>query len=233
MVPLLVVQHIVTSVFGLLFVWNVAGNDLNITPDLFLSLLEKAAIIKEQCETEEIPIQEDSSERERFQAEYENIRRQSEMVPSGMVWNDSDEETSDPEADSAPTTNVGDDTEKGTVDEDATDSPKERWPLKHAQESQSNSFSDDESDNDRESTFTAQAVKASELPRVHTSAADAGEITSNDTPLSPTSELGKEDTVRLIGVDLPRTFPHLAFFHDGGPMAEGLEKVLQAYACYR
>jgi hypothetical protein len=43
----------------------------------------------------------------------------------------------------------------------------------------------------------------------------------------------QEESVRLIGVDLARTFPHLAFFHDDGEMARGFEKVLQAYAVYR
>lgn len=37
----------------------------------------------------------------------------------------------------------------------------------------------------------------------------------------------------LIEHDLPRTFPTLGFFHDGGPLQHGLERVLQAYACFR
>ncbi|RYG59422.1 hypothetical protein EON64_20245, partial [archaeon] len=36
----------------------------------------------------------------------------------------------------------------------------------------------------------------------------------------------------LIEWDLPRTFPSLAFFHDGGVMHRGLEKILLAYALY-
>lgn len=40
-------------------------------------------------------------------------------------------------------------------------------------------------------------------------------------------------TMGLIEWDLPRTFPTLGFFHDGGPMHQGLERVLLCYACYR
>ena len=36
----------------------------------------------------------------------------------------------------------------------------------------------------------------------------------------------------LIEWDLPRTFPQLGFFHDGGPMHTGLEKVLLCYVCF-
>ncbi len=39
--------------------------------------------------------------------------------------------------------------------------------------------------------------------------------------------------VSLIQWDLPRTFPTLAFFHDGGAMHTGLERVLLCYALYR
>lgn len=39
--------------------------------------------------------------------------------------------------------------------------------------------------------------------------------------------------VSLIEWDLPRTFPTLAFFHDGGAMHTGLERVLLCFALYR
>ncbi len=37
----------------------------------------------------------------------------------------------------------------------------------------------------------------------------------------------------LIEWDLPRTFPSLAFFHDGGSMHTGLERILLCYALYK
>jgi len=40
-------------------------------------------------------------------------------------------------------------------------------------------------------------------------------------------------TLVLIERDLPRTFPTLGFFHDGGDMQQSLERILQAYACLR
>jgi len=36
----------------------------------------------------------------------------------------------------------------------------------------------------------------------------------------------------MIVVDLPRTYPVLAFFHDGGPLQQPLRQVLMAYAVY-
>ena len=40
-------------------------------------------------------------------------------------------------------------------------------------------------------------------------------------------------TVNLIQWDIPRTFPTLSFFHNGGPLSQSLENVLMAYAAYR
>ncbi len=44
---------------------------------------------------------------------------------------------------------------------------------------------------------------------------------------------GKEGTLGLIQVDIPRTFPELAFFAEGGPLHEPLRDVLEAYTCFR
>ena len=43
----------------------------------------------------------------------------------------------------------------------------------------------------------------------------------------------RSKTLVLIEYDLPRTFPTLGFFHDGGDMQLSLERILQAYACLR
>lgn len=45
--------------------------------------------------------------------------------------------------------------------------------------------------------------------------------------------VGKLETASLIGVDLPRTFPALAFYQEGGPNHAELHRVLDAYVCYR
>lgn len=47
------------------------------------------------------------------------------------------------------------------------------------------------------------------------------------------SEIGREDTVELIPLDLPRTFPALTFFSQDGPYHPLLRQVLEAYVCYR
>jgi hypothetical protein len=46
-------------------------------------------------------------------------------------------------------------------------------------------------------------------------------------------QVGKLGTASLIGVDLPRTFPALAFYQEGGPNHAELHRVLDAYVCYR
>ncbi|KAL6041144.1 TBC1 domain family member 14 [Balamuthia mandrillaris] len=43
----------------------------------------------------------------------------------------------------------------------------------------------------------------------------------------------KESTVHLITLDLPRTFPCLSFFQEGGPSHVPLAQVLEAYVCFR
>lgn len=45
--------------------------------------------------------------------------------------------------------------------------------------------------------------------------------------------LGREGTVALVHLDLPRTFPALSIFQLGGPCHEQLAAVLEAYVCYR
>jgi len=45
--------------------------------------------------------------------------------------------------------------------------------------------------------------------------------------------LGREGTVALVHLDLPRTFPALSIFQTGGPCHEQLATVLEAYVCYR
>eukprot|EP00467_Chlorarachnion_reptans_P004445 CAMPEP_0114525526 /NCGR_PEP_ID=MMETSP0109-20121206/22480_1 /TAXON_ID=29199 /ORGANISM="Chlorarachnion reptans, Strain CCCM449" /LENGTH=486 /DNA_ID=CAMNT_0001707131 /DNA_START=121 /DNA_END=1581 /DNA_ORIENTATION=+ len=43
----------------------------------------------------------------------------------------------------------------------------------------------------------------------------------------------REDSMRIIQADIPRTFPQLKFFHKGGTHHEPLMEVLQSYVCYR
>ena len=44
---------------------------------------------------------------------------------------------------------------------------------------------------------------------------------------------GREPSLQLIAQDIPRTFPTLAFFHEDGPLAAPLHRILEAYACFR
>ncbi|KAK5584183.1 hypothetical protein RB653_005791 [Dictyostelium firmibasis] len=50
---------------------------------------------------------------------------------------------------------------------------------------------------------------------------------------SEAKSLGREKTVSLIHLDLPRTFPMLSIFQDEGPLHQSLANVLEAYVCYR
>ena len=45
--------------------------------------------------------------------------------------------------------------------------------------------------------------------------------------------VGREPSLRLIAVDIPRTYPTLAFFHAEGPLAAPLHRILEAYACFK
>eukprot|EP00164_Ancoracysta_twista_P005045 GFYU01006868.1.p1 GENE.GFYU01006868.1~~GFYU01006868.1.p1 ORF type:complete len:833 (-),score=175.05 GFYU01006868.1:45-2543(-) len=44
---------------------------------------------------------------------------------------------------------------------------------------------------------------------------------------------GRESSIALVSADLPRTFPHLSFFHKGGTLEQPLRNILQAYCFYR
>jgi len=46
-------------------------------------------------------------------------------------------------------------------------------------------------------------------------------------------ELGKEESLKVIELDLPRTFPALSFFQPDGPLHSQLRQVLEAYVSYR
>eukprot|EP01132_Coremiostelium_polycephalum_P002162 gene2162-2661_t len=50
---------------------------------------------------------------------------------------------------------------------------------------------------------------------------------------SENSSLGREGSVSLIHLDLPRTFPMLSIFQTDGPCHQSLANVLEAYVCYR
>jgi hypothetical protein len=70
--------------------------------------------------------------------------------------------------------------------------------------------------------------------------AGTAELASASTPAVPSSShpliqraVGREPSLRLIAVDIPRTYPTLAFFHADGPLAAPLHRVLEAYACFR
>ena len=47
------------------------------------------------------------------------------------------------------------------------------------------------------------------------------------------TSIGKEISLNLIDVDLPRTFPQLKLFDSTGPFHAKLKEVLETYACYR
>ncbi|EGC29723.1 hypothetical protein DICPUDRAFT_158657 [Dictyostelium purpureum] len=50
--------------------------------------------------------------------------------------------------------------------------------------------------------------------------------------MSEANSLGREGSVSLIHLDLPRTFPMLSIFQDEGPLHQSLANVLKEYVCY-
>jgi Rab-GTPase-TBC domain len=78
-----------------------------------------------------------------------------------------------------------------------------------------------------------------EVAMIHRSALyDICENDINQSDLRQISELtaGVSDVKNhLLSIerDLPRTFPTLAFFHDGGPLELSLRRILRAFACFK
>lgn len=68
-----------------------------------------------------------------------------------------------------------------------------------------------------------------DLFRIYVKQAEAGKAAR----AQGAAQVGKLETAKLIGVDLPRTFPALAFYQEGGPNHAELHRVLDAYVCYR
>jgi hypothetical protein len=52
-------------------------------------------------------------------------------------------------------------------------------------------------------------------------------------PTPEWSTKGKENTITLISLDLPRTFPGLSFFQPTGPFHHHLRKILESFVCFR
>lgn len=50
---------------------------------------------------------------------------------------------------------------------------------------------------------------------------------------SPSSGRGREQSTECIPLDLPRTFPTLAFFSEGGPLHQDCARILEAYTFFR
>jgi TBC1 domain family member 14 len=73
----------------------------------------------------------------------------------------------------------------------------------------------------------AHAHAPIELFKIHVQQAERTKLNEGG------GSIGKENTVSLIPLDLPRTFPALAFFQPSGPWHDHLRQVLEAYACYR
>eukprot|EP01087_Luapelamoeba_hula_P011202 TRINITY_DN3015_c0_g2_i4.p1 TRINITY_DN3015_c0_g2~~TRINITY_DN3015_c0_g2_i4.p1 ORF type:complete len:835 (-),score=195.61 TRINITY_DN3015_c0_g2_i4:29-2533(-) len=89
---------------------------------------------------------------------------------------------------------------------------------------------------------TAKCLTASAPSSASTTPATPATPREGDTAKSYSSSLssvevssliGKENTVNLIPLDLPRTFPCLSFFQEDGPLREPLANILEAYVCYR
>jgi hypothetical protein len=88
---------------------------------------------------------------------------------------------------------------------------------------------------------TPEETSSGEKPHSGHSASSIPSVSSES--LSRTSDYDNMDdidllsrapsTIMLIERDLPRTFPTLGFFHDGGPMQESLQRVLYCYTCCR
>ena len=78
---------------------------------------------------------------------------------------------------------------------------------------------------------TVEASAADEAASPLTSPAAASSPPLGDAPAAALH--GKEGTLGLIQLDIPRTFPELAFFAEGGPLHEPLRDVLEAYTCFR
>ncbi|KAH3758445.1 TBC1 domain family member 12 [Pelomyxa schiedti] len=58
-------------------------------------------------------------------------------------------------------------------------------------------------------------------------------ITDSHTAEIGGNPIGKTGSVKLIPVDLPRTFAGLNFFAEGGPLRQSIQEVLEAFVCYR
>ena len=70
----------------------------------------------------------------------------------------------------------------------------------------------------------------------HTQSSSARRRTSSTSPTRTSraaTSIGKEISLNLIDVDLPRTFPQLKLFDSSGPFHAKLKEVLETYACYR
>jgi len=77
--------------------------------------------------------------------------------------------------------------------------------------------------------FEIHKQRALEARKAQENAASNVLITLTDAPRSR----GKEQSTTCIPFDLPRTFPTLAFFDEGGPLHEDCARILEAYTFFR
>lgn len=81
-----------------------------------------------------------------------------------------------------------------------------------------------------EELFNILRARARDLRAEQKDAPSASQPDNDEKEPVPRS---KEHTLRLIELDVPRTFPSLQIFQPNGPLFEPLLSVLQAYVCYR
>jgi hypothetical protein len=96
----------------------------------------------------------------------------------------------------------------------------------------SSSKSLNEDGNGRSNSANRATGSSNKLSDIDTQQTNSNTKSKQLTPNSP-EPTSRRQSIKLIEYDIPRTFPTLAFFHDGGPLHVGLVRVLKAYACYR
>lgn len=86
-----------------------------------------------------------------------------------------------------------------------------------------------------EELFRIHSSKASHMLDDHEEKAARGSSTDGEKtrPRDSSASVNRESTIKDIDIDIPRTFPKLEFFHDGGEWENRLRMVLAAYCSYR
>ena len=201
-------------------VWPVCiGNALSITEDLFEIFRDRAKIARQQ--------------EENYRRRENDIRRKKQIEKNKEIEKMKNQEKNGEMNLNSPERNVKNLTTKTRHQRErsGTWSPTSNSDITKALDQ--STITTNQTNNNNDNKFVLPSSPSNTNSKHQTKPNQTKTKSSLDVILPGGKLMGRENTINRIKVDLPRTFPQLAFFVEGSPLHQALRDVLEAYTFMR